>query len=316
MRVLFAGTPTDVVPVLKNLIHSQHDVLGVLTKRPMRHGRGLHMHRSSVHDYAHQHSLAVWHPDAKWSAESLPPALMSKAVDMLVTASYGVKIPESILALPTYGCLNLHPSLLPRWRGASPIEHTIIAGDQETGLCIMRTEKSLDTGPILMCENFSIKENMTACDLRQQLFLLGAKMLPSLLDRLTTITEQKQSGEITYAPSLQKADACLDTKKSAHVLARYVRAFDASPRAWLSLLKDEKGLFRLQVIQAEAIVDHTIVKKHQQGEVLVSKQDIRVVCQDGVLRLMRVQREGKREMDIQDFLRGFLPCRTLRVIAI
>jgi len=292
LRVVFMGTADFALPALERLAQSRHDVVAVYTQPPRPGGRGHKQRRTAVHDAAEALDLEVRTPrtlkDAAVQAE-----LRALQADVGVVAAYGLLLPQPVLDAPRLGCLNLHGSLLPRWRGAAPVERAIEAGDTETGVMIFQMEKGLDTGPVFAAARAPIEADTTGPDLRGRLAWLAADLLLPLLDELeagrAAATPQPEAGA-TYAAKIDKSEYALDFSAPAAVLERRVRAFN--PNAWLPLDGE-----RLRVVAAE-VVDAAGAP----GEVLDDR--LTIACGEGALRPTQVQPAGRRVMATADFLRG------------
>ncbi|MGB8276085.1 MAG: methionyl-tRNA formyltransferase [Alphaproteobacteria bacterium] len=314
LRVVFMGTPAFAVPALAALHESPHEVVCVYTQPPRRSGRGMKETPSPVHAFALRHKIAVRTP------ASLKPAAEQKSfagleADAALIAAYGLILPPAILKVPRLGCLNIHPSLLPRWRGAAPIQRAILEGDKETGVTIMLVEKELDAGPILLCEKVPIGPDATAGALHDCLADMGARLAIQALDGLDggriVPRPQGESG-VTYANKIAPGEERLDWRKDAAFLARKVRAFSPFPGTWF-----EHDGARIRVLAAApedgAVAGKGAAKKAPPGTVLDER--LLIACADGALRPTRLQRAGSKAMDAADFLRGHavapgtrLPC--------
>mgnify|MGYP006298748415 CR=1 FL=1 len=292
MRLVFMGTADFALPALGRLAESRHEVARVYTQPPRPGGRGHKERRTPVHDAAEALNLEVRTPRTL-KDEAVRAELRDLEADVGVVAAYGLLLPQAVLDAPRLGCLNLHGSLLPRWRGAAPIERAIEAGDTETGVMIFQMEKGLDTGPVYATARLPIEPDTTGPDLRGRLAWLAADLLVPLLDELeagrAVATPQPEEGA-TYASKIDKAEYALDFTVPAEVLERRVRAFN--PNAWLPLDGE-----RLRVMAADVVhVDGT------PGEVL--DDQLTIACGAGALRPTQVQPAGRRVMATADFLRG------------
>ncbi len=292
MRVVFMGTADFALPALERLAESRHELVAVYTQPPRPGGRGHKERRTPVHEAAVALDLPVRTPPTL-KDEAVQAELRALAADVGVVAAYGLLLPPAVLETPRFGCLNLHGSLLPRWRGAAPVERAIEAGDRETGVMIFQMEKGLDTGPIFVAARAPIEAGATAPDLRGRLAWLAADLLVPLLDDLeagrATATPQAEHGA-TYAGKIDKDEFALDFTAPAEVLERRIRAFN--PNAWLALDGE-----RLRVLAAEVVPGCGAP-----GEVLDDR--LTVACGEGALRPTLVQPAGRRAMATDDFLRG------------
>ena len=293
MRLAFMGTPDFATPSLAELIASGRDIACVYTQPPRPKGRGLAEEKSPVHKLAESAGIEVRTPRSlKHAAEQQEFAAFN--LDAAIVVAYGLILPKAVLEAPRLGCFNVHASLLPRWRGAAPIQRAIMAGDTETGVMIMRMEEGLDTGPVLMTERVAIGRK-TYGELHDELARLGADLLGRTLVELEKreIVEQPQSQVgITYARKIEKPEARIDWKRSARELDWLVRGLSPSPGAWF----EAKGE-RVKVLLAEPVSGSGMP-----GEVLAP---LVVACSDRALKLVTVQRAGRAPMDADAFLRGF-----------
>lgn len=297
LRVVFAGTPEFAVAALRALIDSPHDIIAVYTQPDRPAGRGRKLTPSPVKQLAQQHGLPVFQPKSLNKPEALE-QLRALDADVMVVAAYGLLLPPDILAVPDCGCLNIHASLLPRWRGAAPIQRAILAGDTETGITIMQMDKGLDTGPMLLKLTCPISQEDTAASLHDRLAELGAKAIITALDQLATLAAIPQNeSAATYAAKLTKQEAAIDWQRPAEELARQVRAFNPWPVAQTGA-KGET----LRIWAAQPLADNAKVPP---GTVInCDKQGIDIACGRGVLRLTRLQPAGSKPMDVAAFLNG------------
>jgi methionyl-tRNA formyltransferase len=298
MRVVFMGTPDFSVPVLSEIIGQGHEVVAVYSRAPKPAGRGMELKRTPVHELADRFGIEVHTPKSLRSAEAAE-LFRSHDADVAVVVAYGLILPPEILEAPRDGCLNLHASLLPRWRGAAPIQRAIMAGDQETGVMVMKMDEGLDTGPVAMVERVAITPNMTASDLHDRLSALGADLMVRALSALSrgSLAFQPQAAEgITYAHKIDKAEARIDWTKSARILHDHIRGLSPFPGAYFEG-DFGKGVERIKVLRAD------ITQAQAQPGTLLG-DDLTIACGDGALRLTEIQRAGKAPMTAADFLRG------------
>lgn len=293
LRLAFMGTPDFAVPTLAELVGQGHDIAAVYTQPPRPKGRGLELDKSAVQKFAEASKLDVRHPVTLKGTEDQA-AFAALGLDAAVVVAYGLILPKAILTAPRLGCFNLHGSLLPRWRGAAPIQRAIMAGDSETGVMMMRMDEGLDTGPVLMSERVAIGRKNYG-QLHDELSRLGASLMARALAALSrgTIDEQHQSEDgVTYARKIDKAETRLVWTRSAHELDCLVRALSPQPGAWF----EAKGE-RIKVLAAEPVAGHG-----NPGEVLAG---LTIGAGAGALRLISVQRAGRGPTDAAAFLRGF-----------
>ncbi len=291
MRLIFMGTPDFAVPTLDALVEAGHDVVAVYSQPPSRAGRGKKERPSPVHDRARALGIEVRHPVSLKSEEEQA-AFAALQADAAVVAAYGLLLPQAVLDAPRYGCLNVHGSLLPRWRGAAPIHRAVQAGDAETGITIMRMEAGLDTGPMLLKGTTPVDRKTTG-ELHDELAAMGARLMVETLAQLGTLEAEPQDEALaTYAPKISKAEAKLDFSKPADVLEREVRAFAPFPGSWFELEGERIKLLRAELVEAEG-APGTVLDDH-----------LTIACGECALRPVTLQRAGKPAMPLAHFLRG------------
>ena len=317
MKLVFAGTPEFARAALAAIADAGHEVVLVLTQPDRRSGRGMKPTPSPVKLEAEKRGIPI-HQPASLKEEVAHEPIKSAAAEAMVVAAYGLILPQAVLDIPPRGCLNIHASLLPRWRGAAPIQRAIEAGDTETGISIMQMEVGLDTGPVLLEKHLPILETDTGATLHDKLAELGAQAIVEALARLDDLVPVPQPGQgATYANKLSREDARLGWTLPAAALARKVRAFNPVPGAWTRLLaplpSGERGRGEgeiLKIWQAEIAPG-----KGHPGEVLqAAGGQIIVACGEGALRLIELQKAGARRMDAATFLAGVrIPPGTLLI---
>jgi len=297
LRIAFAGTPQFALPALQALLKSRHQVVGVLTQPDRPAGRGQQMRASPVKLLALDAQLPLAQPSSLKTEESRA-ELTQWAADVLVVVAYGLILPPPVLALPRLGCINIHGSLLPRWRGAAPIQRAILAGDAETGVTIMQLDAGLDTGPMLLERVRPIGSQDTAGDLHDALSELGATALLEALDGLAagTLKPRAQPADgVSYAPKIEKSEAPIDWSVSAIHLDRKIRAFNPWPVAETRFAGES-----LRVLQAR--IAEPIGAHDAPGTLLgIADDGLRVACGEGVLAVRELQRAGKRPVSARDF---------------
>ncbi len=294
LRLAFLGSPDFAVPALRALHGAGHEIAAVYCQPPRPAGRGRHETRCPVHRLAEEHGLPVRTP-ARLRREAAEHAhFASLDLDAAVVVAYGLILPLPMLEAPRRGCLNIHASLLPRWRGAAPIHAAILAGDAETGVTIMRMDEGLDTGPILLARAVPIGPRATNPELHDALAGLGAAMALEALAADPPARPQPDGGA-TFAPKLSKADGKLDWMRDAALLDRQVRAFEPWPGTYF----EHEGT-AIRVLEAEPVV---VESKAAPGTVLDGRPA--VACGGGALRLLRLQRPGRAPMAAEEFLRGY-----------
>ncbi|MPY70353.1 MAG: methionyl-tRNA formyltransferase [Alphaproteobacteria bacterium] len=297
LRLVFMGTADIAAPALKALVAAGHGIACVYTQPPRPAGRGQRERRTAIHDAADALGLAVRHPKSLKDAEAQK-AFAALGADAAVVMAYGLILPGAVLDAPRFGCINIHASLLPRWRGAAPIQRAILAGDAATGVTIMQMDEGLDTGAMLLRDAVPIGPDTTAGALHDALAALGARLIVEALDGLAagTLTPTPQPAEgATYARKLDRDEARLDWREDAAALERRVRGFDPWPGAWFA----HDGA-RIRVAAAAVAPARPGAAP---GTVLDDAPT--VACGDGALRLLRLQRPGRAAMDAAAFLRGY-----------
>jgi methionyl-tRNA formyltransferase len=297
LDLVFMGTSAFGATILEALIDAGHRIRAVYTQPPRRAGRGQRLQPSPVQLHAAQHGLAI-HCPVSLRRDEEQAAFAAIGADAAVVAAYGLILPRRILAAPRLGCLNVHASLLPRWRGAAPIQHALLAGDPETGITIMQMAEGLDTGPILLQETAPIASGATTAGLSAELAILGGRLIVDALERAARgqlVAEAQPQDGVTYAPKIGRDEGRLDWRRPSIELERRVRAFDPWPGAFF-----ETGGERIRVHSAVALPGPA-------GGVpgMVLDDRLLVACGEGVLRLLRLQRPGRAALDAPAFLRGF-----------
>jgi methionyl-tRNA formyltransferase len=305
LRIVFAGTPEFAVPSLRAAAE-RNEVVAVYTQPDRPAGRGRDLRPSPVKLEAVRRGIPVLHPETLRSALSRD-ALRALQPDLLVVVAYGLILPQAILDIPRYGGWNVHASLLPRWRGAAPIQRAIEAGDRETGVCLMQMEKGLDTGPVLLMQRIAIGDTETGGQLHDRLAALGAQTLSDGLGLLRAglkpVAKPQAAADVTYAHKLDKGEARLDWSRPAGELARKVRAFNPWPMAETTL-----GGERVRVHAAVAIPRDAAAAP---GTVLLAGRDgIDVACADGALRIGVLQRDGGKAVSAADFVNAHPQLKT------
>ena len=294
LRLAFMGTPDFAVPTLAELIAQGHDIAAVYSQPPRPKGRGMALEPGPVHAFAERAKLSVRTPLSLKSAEEQA-AFAALDLDAAIVVAYGLLLPKPVLDAPKLGCFNLHGSLLPRWRGAAPIQRAVMAGDAETGVMVMQMEEGLDTGPVLMAEKVPVGRK-TSGELATELSRLGADLMVRALGALErgAITPQPQATQgVTYAKKIFKDEARIDWSKSAGEIDCLIRGLAPAPGAFTEI----KGE-RLKILYAMPVTD-----RGEPGEIITD--DLTVACGEGALKLLKVQRAGKGVMEARDLLKGF-----------
>jgi len=295
MRLIFMGSPAFSVPVLEALVAAGHEIVAVYTQPPRPAGRGKKQRPCPVHARALALTLDVRHPASLKEAEEQA-AFSELRADAAVVVAYGLLLPQELLDAPAHGCLNIHASLLPRWRGAAPIHRAIMAGDRETGICIMQMEAGLDTGPVLYQETISIAPDETTAALHERLSDLGARSIVQSLKDLSQLQARPQSlVGICYAQKIDKSEAQIDWSLPAEILDRQIRGLSPFPGAWAMLRGERVKFLGSALISCEQPLASA-------GTVL--DDDLGIACGSGALRITRLQRAGKSAQSSAEFLRG------------
>jgi methionyl-tRNA formyltransferase len=292
MRVVFMGTPDFSVPVLEALVAAGHEIACVYCQPPRPAGRGKKDRPTPIHARAEELGLEVRHP-VSLKGEAAQAEFSALNAEIAVVVAYGLILPQAVLDAPERGCLNIHASLLPRWRGAAPIHRAIMAGDAETGICIMQMEAGLDTGPVLLREATAIGAEETTAQLHDRLSQMGARLIVEALERIDSLTPEVQPEEgVTYASKIDKAEARIDWTRPAEEVDRQIRGLSPFPGAWCEIDGSRVKLLASRLAEGAGAP----------GTVL--DDALGVACGQGAVRLLRLQRAGKGAQDAEDFLRG------------
>ncbi|MTE00997.1 methionyl-tRNA formyltransferase [Paracoccus sp. YIM 132242] len=295
MRVIFMGTPEFSVPALR-AIAARHEVVAVYSQPPRAAGRGQKPRPSAVHAAAEELGIEVRTP-LRLRDPAEQAAFATLGADVAVVVAYGLILPQPVLDAPRLGCLNIHASLLPRWRGAAPIHRAVMAGDAETGVTIMRMEAGLDTGPVLVEARTPIGAEETTADLHDRLSVMGAGLIVDVLDRLPLPAVPQAEVGVTYAAKIDKAEARVDWSQPAIEVDRLIRGLSPFPGAWCEIAGERVKLLRSRVVAGQGAP----------GQVLGG---FTVACGDGAVEVLEAQRSGKKPMATEELLRGWgLPAR-------
>lgn len=297
LRLVFMGTPDFSVPVLSALIDAGHEVVCVYSQPPRPSGRGMAERKSPVHLLSEEYGIEVRTP-VSLKTEDEQDRFAALNADAAVVVAYGLILPSAILEAPRYGCFNVHASLLPRWRGAAPIQRAIMAGDQESGVCIMQMDEGLDTGAVCLERKLPIGANMIASDLHGALSELGATAMTEALQQLDSgalrCDDQAMQG-VTYAAKIEKSESRIDFSQSSESIHNHIRGLSPFPGAWFELSGKQK--LRIKVLNSE------LASGHGQPGTTIDNQ-LTIACGNGAIKLLTVQRSGKSVMDVPEFLRG------------
>lgn len=304
LRIIYSGTPDFSVPALEALIASEHEVIAVYTQPDRPAGRGRGFKSSPVKQKALESNIPVFQP-VSLKEKAAQEELKALGADLMVVAAYGLLLPAAVLEMPRLGCINIHASLLPRWRGAAPIQRAILAGDKKTGISIMQMDEGLDTGDVLSVAECEITSQETGSSLHDALMALGAKTLLFVLPEIVAGTcagVKQDDSDACYAAKLTKAEAKINWCDSAETIERAIRAYNAWPVAFCHFEKNNKPSM-MRLWQAEVLSLDVSIEKAEPGKVIAeSSLGIDVVTGDGVLRILQLQAEGKRQMSAADFL--------------
>ena len=293
MKLVFMGTPKFSVPALKALNQSKHQICAVYSQPPRPAGRGKKLNLTEVHKEALDLGLNV-HTPGNFKSEKDQTIFRNLNADVAVVVAYGLLLPKPILSSPKLGCVNIHASLLPRWRGAAPIQRAIMEGDDETGICIMKMDEGLDTGPVLSSRKIQITENDTAKILSERLSLVGSNLIVEVLDKLSDYKVQSQSTVgITYASKIHKSEAKIDWSLPAQTIDRKIRALSPFPGAWTEINGERVKLLASKVID----------KENEPGMILDA--GFSIACGQKAVEITEAQRPGKSAQKTDVFLRGF-----------
>jgi methionyl-tRNA formyltransferase len=298
LRLFFMGTPEFAVPTLLALHGHGHEIVAVYTRAPKPAGRGMKLQPSAIEQEARRLGIPVLTPTTLKTPEALE-AFRAHNADAAVVVAYGMILPQAILDAPTLGCFNLHGSLLPRWRGAAPINRAIMAGDAESGVMVMKMDVGLDTGDVAMAERLPISDTMTAADLHDALAPLGADLMVRAMGGLERgclqLSKQSEQG-VTYAAKIEKAEAKIDWSRSARDVLRHIHGLSPFPGAWCEADIDGEAA-RIKILRCEPAKG-----AGAPGQVLDER--LTIACGDGAIRVLELQRAGGKPMKAADFLRG------------
>ena len=294
MRVIFAGTPEFAAAALQAIIAAGHEIPLVLTQPDRPAGRGMNLMPSPVKKMALDSGLEVYQPISLKDAAAQERIAALRA-DVMVVAAYGLILPQAVLDMPRFGCINIHASLLPRWRGAAPIHRALLAGDAETGVCIMQMEAGLDTGPVLLRGAFPIASDDTTASLHDKLASLGATLVVEALPRLPLPPEIQSQEGVTYAHKIEKSEALIDWTQPASVIDRHVRAFNPFPGAQALLGRQTIKLWKASPLAQSGEIGRIMA---------VDREKIVVACGEGALAVTELQKAGGKRLPVQHFLAG------------
>jgi methionyl-tRNA formyltransferase len=295
MKLIFAGTPEFAASALRALVAAGHEIALVLSQPDRPTGRGLALHASPVKALAQTCGIEVFQPATLRDAAAQE-RLRAVGADAMIVAAYGLILPQAVLDLPRYGCINIHASLLPRWRGAAPIQRALLAGDTETGVCVMQMDTGLDTGAVASSASIAIDARETAASLHDKLAELGARLIVDALAHWPLSPRAQATTGVTYADKIAKSEAPLDWRLPARQLDRQIRAFDPFPGASARIEGAAIKVWRAEVIDGNGAAPGRVVA--------VDKTAIVVACAEGALRLTELQKAGGRRLPAAQFLAG------------
>jgi methionyl-tRNA formyltransferase len=298
LRLIFMGTPEFAVPTLLELVAHGHEIAAVYTRAPKPGGRGMKLQATPVEQEARRLGIPVLTPATLKTPEALE-EFRAKNVDAAVVVAYGMILPQAILDAPKFGCFNLHASLLPRWRGAAPINRAVMSGDAETGVMVMKMDVGLDTGDVAMAERLTITDKMTASDVHDALARLGADLMVRAMAALERgalqLTKQSEAG-VTYAAKIEKVEAKIEWNRPAHDVLRHIHGLSPFPGAWSEVVVDGEAV-RLKILRCESARG-----SGAPGSLL--DDQLTIACANGAIRIIDLQRAGKAPMKTAEFLRG------------
>ncbi|MEZ5816669.1 MAG: methionyl-tRNA formyltransferase [Hyphomicrobiaceae bacterium] len=300
LRVVFMGTPEIAVPTLSEIVGAGHEVVAVYSQPPRPAGRGMDLRKSPVHLHAEAAGLPVLTP-LKLKGEAEQSAFRAHEADVAVVIAYGLLLPKAVLEAPRHGCLNMHGSALPRWRGAAPIQRAVMAGDTETAAMVMRMDEGLDTGPICLAERIAIGSDMTAGELHDRMMLVGAGLMVralAALERGSLVCTPQPSEGVTYASKIDKGEARIDFSRPAGEVHNHVRGLSPFPGAWLEAGPEGKRE-RIKVLRT------SLVDGEGEPGALLDPRRLVIACGVGAISLVEVQRAGKKPMSGAELARGF-----------
>ena len=294
MKIVFMGTPDFSVKVLDELI-KRHEVVAVYTREPKESGRGKKVNKTPIHLLAESKGIIVRTPKTLRDKEEQK-ILESFGADVAVVAAYGMLLPEEVLCSFPKGCINVHASLLPRWRGAAPIQRAVEAGDEKSGISIMQMVKELDAGDVYSQREIFIHQEMTGGELHDELSKIGAELLIETLDKIDSITPCKQDeSKVLYAKKIDKSECLINFSESKEIILRKIRAFSPYPSMYFVYKGERFKIFRAK---ESALTGHS-------GEILKGEKELVIATSDGAIEITQIQRQGKQVMEISDLLRGF-----------
>jgi methionyl-tRNA formyltransferase len=294
-KIIFMGTPDIAAQHLNVLLKKNLNIVGVFTQPPRKKNRGMRIEKSEVHQIAEKNNIEVFYPTS--IDVTVIEKVKSLEPDLIIVIAYGIILPSKFLIIPKYGCINIHVSLLPRWRGAAPIEHALLAGDEKTGISVISISPKLDAGDILMQESFAIDKDINSDDLTINLTNLGKKTLMETLPLLfenKLIRKKQDESKVTYANKFISEDRKINFYNSSDDVYNHIRAHGPKPGSWFTYRGE-----RIKIIKAKKI------NELGKSSTILNK-DFMIACKDGAILPLLIQREGKKVVSLDDFLRGFI----------
>ncbi len=302
MKIIFMGTPDFAIPSLESLINSEHEILAVFTKQPKQSNRGYKLQKTPVHEMAEKNNIQVFTPKT-FKIEKNIEDVRNLKPDLIVVVAYGLILPKKLLDIPKYGCINIHPSLLPKYRGCAPMERCLMSNDDETGICIMKIVEALDAGDVIKVEKIPIKKETTIVDLKNTLSNLGAKMLLEVVNNFEngdfSIAYKQDDSKATFTEKIINSDAIIDWKKDGVIrIHKKIMALCDSVTVTI-----EHNGNKIKILKSDYILNNNPNDIKKLGTVV--DKNFSIQCIDGILKLVTVQREGRKIMNIKDFLNGY-----------
>lgn len=304
MKIVLFATPEFAIPTLELINNSNHEILAVYTKMAKPQGRGMQLQNTPIYEKATELGLKVFTPKTLKKPEEWE-KLKEFNADIFVVVAYGLILPKEVINIAKYGCINIHPSLLPRWRGASPLQRAIMAGDKETGVCIIVLGEGLDDGDILACKKIKIDDDMDIESLHNQLSIEGANLMLKCLDDIeknkkVIATPQASEGMI-YAEKIDKEEGKLNFNDSIEKIYNTIRAIGLLTGTYFEYNNERIKILKAKI--QKSLTENE--KKLQNGEIIITKNDLSIKCSDGLLKPLILQREGKKALDVAEFVKGF-----------
>lgn len=302
MKIILFATPEFAIPTLKKLFESKHEIVAVYTKPPKEQGRGMKLQNTPIYDEAEKLGLKVYTPKSLKKPEEWE-KLREFNADIFVVVAYGLILPKEVLDIAKYGCVNIHPSLLPRWRGSSPLQRALLEGDEETGVCVMKLGEGIDDGDIIECAKIKITPKTTLEQLHDELSVLGADLMLNVLDEIEksgkVIAQPQSNNGIIYAEKISKEEGLLDFNMPVDRLDRIIRTFGNNMGSYF-----EYNGERIKIIAAD--IDRVLSDEYKEKpNGFIDNKTFYIKCSDGVIKPKILQREGKKPLKVEEFLRGF-----------